>query len=280
MELQDCAFPLLKEATPCDDPLVGFKDVDAVIMVGAFPRKQGMVRADLLQKNAGIFKAQGAALDQVAKKTVKVLVVGNPANTNALITSLNAPSIPKGQITALTRLDHNRACAQIALKLGVKATQVKNAIIWGNHSKTQYPDVRNAYVLNADGSKASVPTGVNDDAYLKGDFISTIQQRGAAVIAARKLSSAMSAAKGICDHMRDWWFGTAPGEFVSMGIPSDGSYGVKEGVVYSYPVSIDKDGSYKIVQGLEIDEFSRQKMDATADELFSEAEEAKTFLAQ
>jgi len=268
MELHDCAFPTLAGVVPTDDPAVAFNDVDAAFLIGAFPRKEGMERKDLLAANIKIFKAQGGALDQHAKKSVKVLVVGNPANTNALICSKYAPSIPKENFSAMTRLDQNRAKSQIAVKLGVNAQEVKNVIIWGNHSSTQFPDARHATV----GGKP-VPEAVGDENWLQGDFVSTVQKRGAAVIAARKLSSAMSAANAACDHMRDWFSGTAAGEFTSMGVFSDGSYNVPEGIMYSYPVTI-ADGKWTIKQGLPIDDFAKSKMAATADELVAERTDA------
>jgi len=268
MELHDCAFPTLAGVVPTDDPAVAFNDVDAAFLIGAFPRKEGMERKDLLAANIKIFKAQGGALDQHAKKSVKVLVVGNPANTNALICSKYAPSIPKENFSAMTRLDQNRAKSQIAVKLGVNAQEVKNVIIWGNHSSTQFPDARHATV----GGKP-VPEAVGDENWLQGDFVSTVQKRGAAVIAARKLSSAMSAANAACDHMRDWFSGTAAGEFTSMGVFSDGSYNVPEGIMYSYPVTI-ADGKWTIKQGLNIDKFARTKLDLTAKELVEEKADA------
>jgi len=268
MELHDCAFPTLAGVVPTDDPAVAFNDVDAAFLIGAFPRKEGMERKDLLAANIKIFKAQGAALDQHAKKSVKVLVVGNPANTNALICSKYAPSIPKENFSAMTRLDQNRAKSQIAAKLNVNAQEVKNVIIWGNHSSTQFPDAKHATV----GGKP-VPEALGDDNWLQGDFVSTVQKRGAAVIAARKLSSAMSAANAACDHMRDWFSGTAAGEFTSMGVFSDGSYSVPEGIMYSYPVTIT-DGKWSIKQDLPIDDFAKSKMAATADELVSERADA------
>merc|ERR1712002_95984 len=268
MELHDCAFPTLAGVVPTDDPAVAFNDVDAAFLIGAFPRKEGMERKDLLAANIKIFKAQGGALDQHAKKSVKVLVVGNPANTNALICSKYAPSIPKENFSAMTRLDQNRAKSQIAAKLNVNAQEVKNVIIWGNHSSTQFPDARHATV----GGKP-VPEAVGDENWLQGDFVSTVQKRGAAVIAARKLSSAMSAANAACDHMRDWFNGTAAGEFTSMGVFSDGSYNVPEGIMYSYPVTI-ANGKWTIKQGLSIDDFAKAKMAATADELVAERADA------
>jgi len=245
-----------------------FTNVDYALLVGAFPRKEGMERKDLLEKNASIFREQGGALDKYASKNVKVVVVGNPANTNAWLAMTAAPGIPKENFSALTRLDHNRAKAQIALRAKVTAAQVHNVVIWGNHSSTQHPDVTAGYVQTESGKK-SVKEAVNDLSYLQGDFITTVQQRGAAIIKARKLSSAASAAKAIIDHMRDWIYGTPEGEYVSMAVRSDGSYGIQEGLIYSFPVTI-KDGRYTIVQGLEIDEFSRKKLDLTAAELTEE----------
>ncbi|XP_064174299.1 malate dehydrogenase 1Ab, NAD (soluble) [Anguilla rostrata] len=277
MELQDCALPLLREVIATDKEEVAFKDLDAAILVGSMPRKEGMERKDLLRANVAIFKSQGAALDKYAKKTVKVLVVGNPANTNCLIAAKSAPSIPKENFSCLTRLDHNRARSQVAMHVGVSANNVKNIIIWGNHSSTQYPDVHHAKV-NFQGKEMAAFDAVKDDSWIKGDFISTVQQRGAAVIKARKLSSAMSAAKAICDHMRDIWTGTPEGEFVSMGIYSSGnSYGVPDDLIYSFPVTI-KNKSWKIVEGLAINDFSRGKLDATAAELVEERDTAVSFL--
>lgn len=278
MELQDSAFPLLQEVIPTADVKVAFKDIDAAILVGAMPRKKDMERKDLLKANAKIFVAQGKALDEVAKKTVKVLVVGNPANTNCMIAQRSAPSIPAENFTCLTRLDMNRAKAQIADRIGAKVEQVRNVIIWGNHSSTQYPDVNHGTVDLPEG-RVSIREAVKDDSWLNGDFIKTVQKRGAAIIAARQLSSAMSAAKAICDHMRDWYFGTPEGEYVSMGVVSDGSYGVPEGIVYSYPMMITKQ-KWQIVKGLVIDDFSREKMDATATELQEEKAACEAFLQE
>uniref|UniRef100_A0A8C4LG27 Malate dehydrogenase n=1 Tax=Equus asinus TaxID=9793 RepID=A0A8C4LG27_EQUAS len=295
MELQDCALPLLKVLEPgktemkepadwvsdviaTDKEDVAFKDLDVAILVGSMPRRDGMERKDLLKANVKIFKCQGAALEKYAKKSVKVIVVGNPANTNCLTASKSAPSIPKENFSCLTRLDHNRAKAQIALKLGVTSDDVKNVIIWGNHSSTQYPDVNHAKV-KLQGKEVGVYEALKDDSWLKGEFITTVQQRGAAVIKARKLSSAMSAAKAICDHVRDIWFGTPEGEFVSMGVISDGnSYGVPDDLLYSFPVTI-KDKTWKVVEGLPINDFSREKMDLTAKELAEEKETAFEFLS-
>ncbi|XP_043911470.1 malate dehydrogenase, cytoplasmic isoform X2 [Protopterus annectens] len=278
MELEDCALPILKEVIATDKEAEAFKDLDVAILVGSMPRREGMERKDLLKANVKIFKSQGAALDKYSKKTVKVLVVGNPANTNCLIASKSASSIPKENFTCLTRLDHNRAQSQIAVRLGIPAKDVKNVIIWGNHSSTQFPDVNHAKAT-VKGKTIGVYEAVQDDSWLKGDFITTVQQRGAAVIKARKLSSAMSAAKAICDHVRDWWFGTHEGEFVSMGVISDGnSYGIPEDLIYSFPVAI-KNQSWKIIEGLPIDDFSREKMKLTADELVDERDTALQFIS-
>lgn len=277
MELADCALPLLVSVVPTADPAVAFKDVDAAFLVGAMPRKQGMERKDLLSANVKIFKVQGEALDKYAKKDVKVLVVGNPANTNALVCSHYAPSIPKENFTAMTRLDQNRAQAQIAARLGVGITKVKNVIIWGNHSATQVPDARNASV-EVGGTTKTVPEAVANDEFLKQEFLETVQKRGAAVIAARKMSSAMSAAKAASDHMRDWFAGTRDGEYVSMGVISDGSYGAPKDIVFSFPVQI-QNRQWKIVQGLSVDEFTQSKLDVTAKELEEEKAEAMAVCA-
>lgn len=286
MELQDCALPLLKSVIATADAKEAFTDIDVAILVGAMPRREGMERKDLLKANAKIFQTQGKALDQYAKKSVKVLVVGNPANTNCLIAARCAPSIPKKNFSCLTRLDQNRAQAQIAARVGVSCANVCNVIIWGNHSSTQYPDVRHAKVRTADGKILPVSEVVNDDAWLNGEFITTVQKRGGAVIAARKLSSAMSAAKAICDHVRDWWFGNSvpsacgdSGPFwTSMGVISNGnSYNVSEDLIYSFPVVI-KNGEWKIVDGLDVDDKSRKLMEETAKELMEEREAAFSFL--
>jgi len=271
MELRDCAFPLITKIVGTCDYREAFTDADLCVLIGAFPRKKGMVRADLLKKNASIFKGQGEAMNKYAKKTCKTLVVGNPANTNAKICSTYAPSIPKENFHAMTRLDHNRAASQIATRLNIGVDRIKNIIIWGNHSKTQYPDVNHAFITDMPqpGFATSVRTAVNDDRYLDGEFIKTVQQRGAAIIAARGLSSAASAANAALNHVRDWFLGTKPGEWVSMGVPSDGSYGIAPGVVYSFPCTC-AGGEYKIVQGLKIDENSRVLMEATEKELRDE----------
>jgi len=276
MELQDCAFPMLNSITATTDQTEGFTDIDVAVLVGAFPRKPGMERKDMLAKNAEIFQAQGKLLDTVAKKTVKVLVVGNPANTNALIASRCAPSIPKENFSAMTRLDQNRATAQIAAKSGVSSDKVKNVCIWGNHSATQYPDAWNGEV-EKDGKTVTAVAAVNNDEWLKSEFIETVQKRGAAVLAARKLSSAMSAAKAIGDHLRDWVCGSS-GRWVSMGVNSDGNkYNVPEGLIYSFPVTC-QNGSWAIVEGLNVSAFSREKLDATAAELEEEKSFALDFL--
>jgi len=272
MELMDCALPLLVGVVPTADPAVAFKDIDAAFLVGAMPRKEGMERKDLLAANVKIFKVQGQALDQHAKKTVKVLVVGNPANTNALICSKYAPSIPRENFSAMTRLDQNRAQAQIAARFSVGVDKVRNVIIWGNHSSTQYPDARFS-VVTKDGGEIKVADSAADAAWLQDQFVSTVQKRGAAVIAARKMSSAMSAAKAASDHMRDWWLGTTGNNYVSMGVISDGSYNTPKDVIFSFPVLV-KDKQWQIVQGLELDAFSVQKLQQTGQELMEEREEA------
>jgi len=262
MEIEDCAFPLVAGFVQTDDPNIAFKDADYCLLVGARPRGQGMERKDLLAANAQIFSVQGAAINQHASRDVKVLVVGNPANTNALIAYRNAPDLQPGQFTAMTRLDHNRAIAQLAAKTGTHSTDVDGVIIWGNHSATQYPDVHHC---NIAGKPA---TSLVDNDWVVNEFIPTVQQRGAAIIKARGLSSAASAANAAIEHMRDWALGTA-GKTVSMGIHSDGSYGIEEGLIYSFPVTC-QDGQYAIVQGLEINEFSRGLMQATEKELSEE----------
>ncbi|XP_032882204.1 malate dehydrogenase, cytoplasmic [Amblyraja radiata] len=277
MEIQDCAIPLVKKVIATDKEDVAFQAIDVAILVGSMPRREGMERKDLLQANVRIFKSQGSALDKFAKKTVKVLVVGNPANTNCLIALKSAPSIPKENFFCLTRLDHNRARAQIAVRLSIPSNDVKNVIIWGNHSSTQYPDVNHATV-KCDGKEMSVSAAIKDDNWLKNDFIKTIQQRGAAVIKARKLSSAMSAAKAISDHMKDIWFGTPEGEWVSMGVISDGNaYNIPNDLIYSFPVKI-KNKTWKIVDCLLINDFSCERMKTTATELVEERDTATEFL--
>lgn len=264
MELEDCAFPLVQGIVQTDSADVAFKDADVCLLVGARPRGPGMERKDLLEANAAIFSVQGKAINDHASRDVKVLVVGNPANTNALIAYRNAPDLKPGQFTAMTRLDHNRAIAQLADKAGKHNTDVKGMIIWGNHSATQYPDVHHATVA---GVKA---TDIVDENWLVSDFIPTVQQRGAAIIKARGLSSAASAANAAIEHVRDWVLGTN-GEIVSMGIHSDGSYGIAEGLIYSFPVTCEN-GVYTIVQGLEVNDFSRDLMSKTEKELSEERE--------
>uniref|UniRef100_V5GL68 Malate dehydrogenase n=1 Tax=Anoplophora glabripennis TaxID=217634 RepID=V5GL68_ANOGL len=272
MELADCALPLLQAVVPTADPAVAFKDVSSAFLVGSMPRREGMERKDLLSANVKIFKVQGEALDKYAKKDVKVLVVGNPANTNALVCSRYAPSIPKENFTAMTRLDQNRAQAQIAAKVGVPVAQVSNVIIWGNHSSTQFPDAAHAVVV-VDGKEVKASEVVKDSDWIRNTFVQTVQKRGAAVIGARKMSSAMSAAKAACDHMKDWFSGTAPGKFVSMGVISDGSYGAPKDVVFSFPVSI-QNGKWQIAQGLLLDDFAKEMLATTGKELEEERAEA------
>ncbi|KAF5308900.1 hypothetical protein FQR65_LT00600 [Abscondita terminalis] len=272
MELADCALPLLHQVIPTADPAVAFKDVSAAFLVGAMPRKQGMERKDLLSANVKIFKEQGQALDVHARKDVKVLVVGNPANTNALVCSKYAPSISPENFTAMTRLDQNRARAAIASQAGVPVSCVSNVIIWGNHSSTQVPDASHAKV-NKNGAVMSAADAVPSEVWLKKEFVETVQKRGAAVIAARKMSSAMSAANAAADHMRDWFKGTSPNEFVCMGVISDGSYNTPKNVVYSFPVTI-ANGKWSIVQDLQIDDFFIEMLNATGKELEEERGEA------
>lgn len=271
MELEDCAFPLLQGVIASDDPNVAFKDADYALLVGARPRGPGMERSDLLTANGAIFTGQGKAINDHANKNVKVLVVGNPANTNAMIAMESAPDIDNKQFTAMTRLDHNRAMAQLATKTGMQTNDVTNMTIWGNHSSTQYPDIANVKI---DGNSAS---DLVERDWFENDFIPTVQSRGAAIIKARGASSAASAASSAIDHMRTWSLGTADGDWVSMGIPSDGSYGVEPGIIFSYPVTC-KDGEYSIVQGLEIDAFSQDRLDATEKELREEREAVEHLL--
>jgi malate dehydrogenase len=263
MELDDCAFLTLNKVSVSDDALKAFRDCDYAMLVGARPRGPGMERKDLLLENAKIFSAQGKALDAAANRHVRVLVVGNPANTNALIAQRNAPTLNPRNFTAMTRLDHNRARAQLAIKTGAPPAQVHKIIIWGNHSATQYPDLHHAAVQDRPALEA-----VGED-WFRQTFIPTVQQRGAAVIKARGSSSAASAAAAAIDHMHDWTLGTPPGDWVSMAVPADGSYGIPAGVIYSYPVTC-AGGDYCIVAGLDINEFSRAKMQATHTELLEE----------
>lgn len=264
MELDDCAFPLLHGIVTSDDANVAFKDADYALLVGARPRSKGMERKDLLEANAQIFTVQGKALNAVANRNVKVVVVGNPANTNALITSKSATDLDPRNITALMRLDHNRALSQIAAKTGIHTSELKKLIVWGNHSTTQYPDIHN---VEANGE--NVWSKINDQTWLADNFIPTVAKRGAAIIEARGLSSAASAANAAIEHVRDWVLGTPAGDWTTMGVPSDGSYGIPEGVVYGYPVTTSN-GEYKLVEGVEVNEFSQARMQATYNELLEE----------
>jgi malate dehydrogenase len=272
MELEDCAFPLLNGVVTADDPKVAFRDVDIALLVGARPRSKGMERKDLLEANAQIFTVQGRALDEVASRNVRVLVVGNPANTNALIASRSARSLKPQQFTAMMRLDHNRALSQVAAKIGKPVAGIRKMAVWGNHSATQYPDLFHAEV---DGAK--VWPMINDQAWLENTFIPTVQKRGAAIIEARGASSAASAANAAIDHVRDWMLGTRDGDWVSMGIAADGSYGIPEGVMYGYPATC-KNGEYRIVQGLPVSDFGRARMQATLKELHEERDGVKHLL--
>lgn len=269
MELDDCAFPLLAGVVCTDNAETAFGDADAAFLVGAMPRKDGMERGDLLSANGGIFKPQGQALAAAAKKDVKVLVVGNPANTNAVIAMNNAKGLDPSRFTAMTRLDHNRAMTQLATKVGKSVTDIKKMTIWGNHSSTQYPDL---FHCEVNGQNAAAL--INDQTWIENDFIPTVAKRGAAIIKARGLSSAASAANAAIDHMNSWALGTPEGDWVSMAIPSDGSYGVPEGIISSFPC-VCKDGNYSIVQGLDIDDFSRARIDASVAELVEERDEVK-----
>ncbi len=271
MELNDCAFPTLNRIVATDDALVAFKDCNVALLVGARPRGPGMERKDLLLANAQIFSAQGKALDAVADRNVRVLVVGNPANTNSLIAMKNAPGLNPRNFTAMVRLDHNRALSQLAEKTGTHVTDLHKVIIWGNHSATQFPDLHHATV------KGKAALSVVDDGWYKEQFIPIVQQRGAAIIKARGASSAASAASAAIDHIHDWVKGTPAGDWVSMAVPSDGSYGIPEGVIYGYPVTCSN-GDYQIVQGLAINDFSRGRMDATYKELTEERDGVKDLL--
>ncbi len=271
MELNDCAFPALNRVVATDDAAVAFGDCQIALLVGARPRGPGMERKDLLLANAQIFSAQGKALNEVADRNVRVLVVGNPANTNALIASANARDLNPRNFTAMTRLDHNRAAWQLAAKTGTHVSEIRRMTVWGNHSSTQYPDLRHAEVAGRP-AKSLV-----SQQWIEETFIPVVQQRGAAVIKARGASSAASAASAAIDHVRSWLHGTSEGDWVSMAVPSDGSYGIPEGVIYSYPVTIAS-GEYRIVPGLAVDEFSRQRMDATHAELREEREGIKALL--
>ncbi|MEU2022848.1 malate dehydrogenase [Streptomyces sp. NPDC016469] len=264
MELDDCAFPLLRGIEITDDANVGFDGANVALLVGARPRTKGMERGDLLSANGGIFKPQGKAINDNAADDIKVLVVGNPANTNALIAQAAAPDVPAERFTAMTRLDHNRAISQLAAKTGAAVSDIKKLTIWGNHSATQYPDIFHAEVAGKNAAEL-----VDDEAWLADSFIPTVAKRGAAIIEARGASSAASAANAAIDHVYTWVNGTAEGDWTSMGIPSDGSYGVPEGIISSFPVTT-KNGTYEIVQGLDINEFSRARIDASVKELTEE----------
>ncbi|MFJ9406279.1 malate dehydrogenase [Streptomyces sp. NPDC101393] len=266
MELDDCAFPLLQGIDISDDPNAAFDGANVALLVGARPRTKGMERGDLLEANGGIFKPQGAAINAHAADDIKVLVVGNPANTNALIAQAAAPDVPAERFTAMTRLDHNRALSQLSKKTGVPVSEIRRLTIWGNHSATQYPDIFHAEVAGKNAAEA-----VNDEKWLSDSFIPTVAKRGAAIIEARGASSAASAANAAIDHVHTWVNGTADGDWTSMGIPSDGSYGVPEGLISSFPVTT-KGGKYEIVQGLEINDFSRERIDASVQELAEERE--------
>ncbi len=270
MELDDCAFPLLSKVEIGDDPNTVFEGINLALLVGARPRTKGMERADLLEANGAIFTGQGRAINDHAADDVRVLVTGNPANTNALIAMANAPDVPRERFTALTRLDHNRAIAQLAAKTGSAVTDITQMTIWGNHSATQYPDIFHAQVRGQNAASL-----VDDQAWLESDFIPTVQNRGAAIIEARGSSSAASAANATVDHARDWLTGTPDGDWVSMAVPSDGSYDVPEGLVSSFPVMV-ADGSWQIVQGLSIDPFSRGRIDASAAELAQERDAVRS----
>lgn len=272
MELDDCAFPLLAGMVATDDAKVAFRDIDIALLVGARPRGPGMERKDLLTENAKIFVEQGKALDAAAKREVKVLVVGNPANTNAYIAMKMAPGLDPRSFTAMMRLDHNRAVSQVAAKLNKPVSSIRKVTIWGNHSATQYPDLFQAEV---DGQK--LWPQINDQAWLESSFIPTVQKRGAAIIDARGASSAASAANAAIDHIRDWVKGTASGSWVSMGVPADGSYGIPEGVLYGYPVTC-ANGRYEVVKGIEVSPFSRARMDATLKELIEERDAVSALL--
>ncbi len=271
MELEDCAFPLLQGVVVTDDPKTAFKDADYALLVGARPRSKGMERKDLLEANGAIFTVQGRALDEAASRDVRVLVVGNPANTNAYIAMKSAPGLPKKNFTAMLRLDHNRALSQLASKTGKPVESIEKLVVWGNHSPTMYPDYRFATI-----GGQSVKSMINDDAWNRDTFIPTVGKRGAAIIEARGLSSAASAANAAIDHVRDWALGTN-GRWVTMGIPSDGSYGIPEDTMYGFPVTC-ANGEYTMIKGLEVDEFSRGRMDATLKELFEERDGVKHLL--
>uniref|UniRef100_UPI00398F133E malate dehydrogenase, cytoplasmic-like isoform X2 n=1 Tax=Pristiophorus japonicus TaxID=55135 RepID=UPI00398F133E len=279
MELQDCTFDLLQEVMVTDREEVAFRNVDVAVLIGAVPRQEGLEKSGLLQANVRIFRSQGQALNAYAKKTVKILVVDSPAHTNCLVAMASAPSIPRENFSCLMRLDQNRAQSQLALKLGTDPGAVRNVIIWGDHSSTQYPDTLHATVT-CGSRRVRLRQALGDDSWLAGDFMAAVQQRGASVIRARKLSPAMSAANAVCDHLRALWFGTQEGEWLSMGVLSDGnSYGVPEHLIYSFPVTI-QNGRWQIVRGLSVSDFSRQRMALSARELLAERERALGMLAK
>jgi malate dehydrogenase len=278
MELDDCAFPLLQGMLAASDPMVAFRDAEFALLVGARPRGPGMERKDLLEANGKIFAPQGQALDRVASRNVKVLVVGNPANTNCLIAMKNAPSLKPQQFTGMMRLDHNRAASQLAQKTEKPVSAIRKVTVWGNHSATQYPDVFQAEVVEGNAARKLWPM-INDPSWLENVFIPTVQKRGAAIIDARGLSSAASAANAAIDHVRDWVGGTREGDWLTMGVPSDGSYGIPEGVIYGYPVTT-RAGQYQVVKGIEISDFSRKRMDATLKELHEERDGVKHLLGK
>jgi malate dehydrogenase len=273
MELDDCAFPLLHGMVATSDPMVAFKDVEVALLVGARPRGPGMERKDLLEANGKIFGPQGKALDRVASRSVKVLVVGNPANTNCLIAMKNASGLKPTQFTGMMRLDHNRAASQIGHKISKPVTSLRKITVWGNHSATQYPDIFHA---ECDGKK--IWPMIDDQAWLEQSFIPTVQKRGAAIIDARGLSSAASAANAAIDHIRDWISGSRDGDWVTMGVPSDGSYGIAEGVIFGYPVTC-RGGGCQVVKGIEISDFSRKRIDATLKELHEERDSVKSLFS-
>jgi len=275
IEIEDCALPLVHGVLATSDAEKAFAGVDYALLVGSMPRREGMLRSDLLKANVGIFKTQGEILNRVASKNIKVLVVGNPANTNASVCATCAPDIPRENFSALTRLDHNRARAQIAKRLGESIDHIHNVVIWGNHSNTQYADVSNGFVNSKEGKK-TVVEAIKNDEWIRNEFLRTVQTRGAAVIAARKLSSAASAATAICDHMRDWVMGTH-GEIVSMAVVSNGEYGIHKGLMFSFPV-VCADGKYKIIDNFHVDDYSRVKLLETEKELIEEQETAFNFL--
>jgi malate dehydrogenase len=269
MEIDDCAFPLVAGVDITDDPNKAFDGASVALLIGARPRTKGMERGDLLEANGGIFKPQGKALNDHAASDIKVLVVGNPANTNCLIAKSHAPDIPAERFTSMMRLDHNRAIAQLAAKAGATVSDITNMTVWGNHSPTQYPDIFHAKVKGQNAAEV-----VSDQEWLENDFLPTVQKRGAAVIEARGASSAASAANAAVDHVHDWVMGTPEGDWVSMGIPSDGSYGVDEGVIFGFPVTCSG-GSYEIVQGLDVNDFSKSRLDVTVNELQDERDTVK-----